>query len=115
MANMTPYEAILEEYPPINKVKTDTHPNHPSHLITIYPHHLLSSKNHTDIIIIKISHEEQLRIHAFITRWNIERTISERTLFQQITTRTPTTTIDLTDPASIPWLEQHVFRHQTSK
>ncbi len=114
---MTPYEAILAQYPPLNQIKTDGYKSGPSFLVSIYPHHLLSSEDHTSIIVIQITHEEQLRLHAFFTRWNIERTINstEKSLFQKIATRAPIRIIDLTDPASIPWLETNVFGHQTSE
>lgn len=115
---MTPYEAILAQYPPLNQVKTDAYKGGKgSFLISVYPKHLLSSEDHTGIIVIEITHEEQLRLHAFFTRWNIERTITatEKRLFQKIATRAPIRIIDLTDPDSIPWLEQHVFGYQASE
>lgn len=119
---MTPYEAILAQYPPLNQVKTDAYKSMNgkgggSFLIAVYPQHLLSSEDHTGIIVIEISHEEQLRLHAFFTRWNIERTISstEKGLFQRIATRAPIRIIDLTDPTSIPWLETNVFGYQASE
>lgn len=104
----------------MNQVKTDAYKTMDdkkgagSFLISVYPKHPLSSEDHTGIIVIEITHEEQLRPHAFFTRWNIERTTSggEKSLFQKTATRA---TIDLTDPNSTPWLEQHVFGHQASE